>query len=226
MCAREMIPHQPFYLRAMAQTLKILETGKSTSVMASKRDTWHQLAAQAVILKPGNDFRVVHDGAHKVQVNNEVVVEDRLEPPGAREISALQKLGPVVDEKVCLGSLGMVRRPVGGASTILSTGVFLRARHGPTPRVVWLNRTGTFGVASALSWFSRLIGLGGRLAFRVMLESFIFMLVYADDLHLVSGGWERWLHIWTMLALLCVQGTPFSDHKWPGGGLRVDWVGY
>ena len=88
-----------------------------------------------------------------------------------------------------------------------------------------LNCTGTVGVASTASWFSKLIGLVGRLAFGVMMEVFIFLLLYADDLHLVSAGRERWLHIWTMLALLCVQGTSFSDHKWRGG-LRVDWVGY
>ena len=91
--------------------------------------------------------------------------------------------------------------------------------------VVWLNRTGTFGIASAAYWFSRLIGLVGRLSFRVLLEAFIFVLIYADDLHLIGAGKDRWLNIWMTLALFCVQGTPFSDHKWRGG-LQVDWVGY
>ena len=51
------------------------------------------------------------------------------------------------------------------------------------------------------------------------------MLIYADDLHLLSGGRSRWLHLWMMLALMCMQGTRFSGHKWRGG-LQVDWVGY
>ena len=91
--------------------------------------------------------------------------------------------------------------------------------------VVWLNRTGTFGIASAAYWFSRLIGLVGRLSFRVLLEAFIFVLIYADDLHLIGAGKDRWLNIWMTLALFCMQGAPFSDHKWRGG-LQVDWVGY
>ena len=65
--------------------------------------------------------------------------------------------------------------------------------------VVWLNRTGTFGIASAAYWFSRLIGLVGRLSFRVLLEAFIFVLIYADDLHLIGAGKDRWLNIWTIL---------------------------
>ena len=77
----------------------------------------------------------------------------------------------------------------------------------------------------ALVMPSRLIGLVGTLSFRVLLEAFIFVLIYADDLHLIGAGKDRWLNIWMTLALFCVQGTPFSDHKWRGG-LQVDWVGY
>ena len=40
----------------------------------------------AVIPKPDQDFRVVHDGTHGVQVNNEIVMLDRLESPAPREI--------------------------------------------------------------------------------------------------------------------------------------------
>ncbi|CAE7836264.1 unnamed protein product [Symbiodinium sp. CCMP2592] len=142
-----------------------------------------RIAAQAVIPKPDHEFRVVHDGTHGVHVNNEIVMLDRLESPGPREISSIQKLGMVAEEK------------------------------------------GTFGIASAAYWFARLIGLVGRLSLRVMLQAFVFMLIYADDLHLLSGGSDRWLNLWMSLALLCMQGTPFSEKKWRGG-LQVDWVGY
>ena len=93
------------------------------------------------------------------------------------------------------------------------------------PRLLTLNRTGTFGIASAAFWFARLIGLVGRLSLRVLLDAFVFALIYADDLHLLSGGPNRWLNLWMMLALFCLQGTPFSEKKWRGG-LQVDWVGY
>ena len=89
--------------------------------------------------------------------------------------------------------------------------------------VIWLNKTGTFGVASAAFWFSRWIGLVGRLSFRAMLEAVIFVLIYADDLHLLSGGKERWLHLRMMLALMRVQGTPFPSRKWRGG-LQATWL--
>ena len=68
---------------------------------------------------------------------------------------------------------------------------------------VWLNRTGTFGIASAAFWFARLIGLVGRLSLRVLLDAFVFALIYADDLHLLSGGPNRWLNLRMMLALCC-----------------------
>ncbi|CAE7492469.1 unnamed protein product, partial [Symbiodinium pilosum] len=42
---------------------------------------------------PGGSFRVA------AQVNNDIVMRDRLESPGAREVAALQKLGMVSEEK-------------------------------------------------------------------------------------------------------------------------------
>ena len=68
------------------------------------------VAAQAVVPKPDNDFRVVHDGTHGVQVNNDIVMRDRLESPGAREVAALQKLGMVSEEKVFFGVVGDVSK--------------------------------------------------------------------------------------------------------------------
>ena len=58
--------------------------------------------------KPDNDFRVVHDGTRGVQVNNDIVMKDRLESPGAREVAALQKLGMVSEEKFFFGVVGDV----------------------------------------------------------------------------------------------------------------------
>ena len=301
--ARELIPHQPFYLRAMAQTLEILEDpdfgileegkfcfcrgvevghlrplGPTPQVFRTRRkgqkydeSEWEpemrnyrdgpevenalreafekeekegrmfplslsearnrypgesfRVAAQAVVPKPDNDFRVVHDGTHGVWVNNEIVMKDRLESPGAREVSALQKLGLVSEEKVFFGIVGDVSKAHRRFLHHPEHWGVLACKTRSDSSVVWLNRTGTFGIASAAYWFSRLIGLVGRLSFRVMLDAFIFALIYADDLHLVGAGKERWLNIWMMLALFRMQGTPFSDHKWRGG-LQVDWVGY
>ena len=300
--AREMIPYQPFYLRAMAQTLRILEDpdfhiieegkfcfvngvevghtgplGPVPQVFRARRkdqkyddSVWQPLmenyrdgpeveksleeafakeeadgrmfplslaeaqsrypgdtlriAAQAVIPKPDQDFRVVHDGTHGVQVNNQIVMLDRLESPGAREVSAIQKLGVVSDEKVLFGLVGDVKKAHRRYLHHPEHWGVLACRTRGDSSVVWVNRTGTFGVASAAYWFARIIGLVGRLSLRVLLQSFVFMLIYADDLHVLSGGRDRWLNLWMSLALLCMQG-PFSERKWRGG-LQLDWVGY
>ena len=301
--AREMIPHQPFYLRAMAQTLQILEDpdfriieegkfcfvngvevghtgplGPVPQVFRARRkdqryddSIWQPLmenyrdgpdvcksleeafakeeaegrmfplsfaearsrypgdtlriAAQAVIPKPDHDFRVVHDGTHGVQVNNQIVMLDRLESPGAREVSAIQKLGMVSDEKVLFGLVGDVKKAHRRFLHHPEHWGVLACRAQSDSSVVWINRTGTFGIASAAYWFARIIGLVGRLSLRVLLQAFVFMLIYADDLHVLSGGTDRWLNLWMSLALLCMQGTPFSERKWRGG-LQLDWVGY
>ncbi|CAE7206607.1 unnamed protein product [Symbiodinium sp. CCMP2592] len=283
--AREMIPHQPFYLRAISQTLRILgdpdyriiEEGEFCFVNGDEKDqkyhesTWQPLmqnyrdgaevekaleeaftkeeaegrmfplslaeakarfpgpalriAAQAVIPKPDHEFRVVHDGTHEVHVNNEIVMLDRLESPGPREISSIQKLGMVAEEKVLFGLVGDVKKAHRRYLHHPEHWGVLVCRARSDSSVVWLNRTGTFGIASAAYWFARLIGLVGRLSLRVMLQAFVFMLIYADDLHLLSGGSDRWLNLWMSLALLCMQGTPFSEKKWRGG-LQLDWVGY
>ena len=164
---------------------------------AKKRYPGNQLriAAQAVIPKPDIDFRVVHDATHGVQVNNEIVMKDRLESPGSWEVAAIQKLGSSSDEKVFFGIVGDVSKAHRRYLHHPEQWGVLACRTHSESQVLWINKTGTFGVASAAYWFSRLTGLVGRLSFRVLLETFIFMLIYADDLHLVSGGRNRWINI-------------------------------
>ena len=168
---------------------------------------------------------MVHDGTQSVQVNNEIVMKDKLDSPGAREVSAIQKLGTISSEKVLFGLVGDVKKAHRRFPHRPEHWGVLACRTRTDSSTVWLNRTDTFGIASAAFSFARLIGLVGRLAFRVLLDTFVFLLIYADDVHLLSGGPDRWINIWMMLALLCMQGTPFSDKKWRGG-LKLDWVGY
>ena len=212
--ARDLIPHQPFYLRAMAQTLEILEDpdfrileegkfcfcngvevghleplGPNPQVYRTRRkgqkydeSVWEpemrnyrdgpevekslleafekeeregrmfplsmnearqrypgssfRVAAQAVVPKPDNDFRVVHDGTHGVQVNNDIVMKDRLESPGAREVAALRNLGWFRRKRSSSELLGTFLRPIGDFFTTLSTGVSLLVK--PNPTLQWL----------------------------------------------------------------------------------------
>ena len=148
-----------------------------------------------------------------VQVNNAIIMHDRLESPGAREVSAIQKLGAVSSEKVLFGLVGDVKKAHRRYLHHPEHWGVLACRSRTDSPTVWLNRTGTFGIASAAFWFARLIGLVGRLSLRVLLDAFVFALIYADDLHLLSGGPNRWLNLWMLLALSCLQGTPFSEKK-------------
>ena len=80
-------------------------------------------------------------------------------------------------------------------------------------------------MASAAFWWSRLLALIGRFAFHVMLNDWIFVLAFVDDLHIAAGGRERWRTIWRFIVALEMVGTPFSFHKFKGG-LPTDYVGY
>ena len=44
--------------------------------------------------------------------------------------------------------------------------------------IIWLNKIGPFGVASAAYWWSRLMGLVGRFVFNVMLDDWFFALIF------------------------------------------------
>ena len=301
--ARVLVPHQPYFLRAMAQTLELLEDpdfrileegkfcfcngvsvghveplGPNPQVYRLRRkdqkydeSEWEpemtnyrdgeetsrileevfakeeaegrmfplslaearrrypgsslRIAAQGALPKPGGDFRVIHDGTHGVQVNNEIVIRDRLESPSAREISTVHRVCKAADQSVVFGLVGDIQKAHRRYLHHPEHWGVLACKTSSRSEVIWLNRTGTFGIASAAFWFSRLAGLTGRLTLRVLLDTFLFMMIFADDLHLCSGGRERWLNLWMALALMEMQGTPFAGKKWRGG-LQLDWVGY
>jgi len=92
-------------------------------------------------------------------------------------------------------------------------------------KVIWLNKRGTFGVASAAYWWSRLMGLLGRHAINLLGSGWIFILTFVDDLHIASGGPHRWKQIWRFIAAMEMVGTPFSYRKFRGG-FTSDYVGY
>ena len=48
-----------------------------------------RIAAQGILDKPDGGHRIIHDGTHWVQLNNEINIVDRLENPGPGELAAL-----------------------------------------------------------------------------------------------------------------------------------------
>ena len=94
-----------------------------------------------------------------------------------------------------------------------------------TSQTIWLNRVGTFGVASAAYRWARLMGLVGRFGLNILLNDWVFVFIFVDDLHVAAGGKNRWNSIWVFLVALEMVGTPFSYHKFRGG-FQLDYVGF
>ena len=59
-----------------------LQSGSSKISSAIAPWSYSESGSSSRQPKPDNDFRVVYDGTHGVQVNNDVVMRDRLESPG------------------------------------------------------------------------------------------------------------------------------------------------
>ena len=93
----------------------------------------------------------------------------------------------------------------------------LACRASPLSQTVWLNRVGTFGIASAAWPFGTSGSTRGR--------DWVWALVFVDDLQIAAGGSNRWLTIWRFLVCLIMAGVPFAYHKFRGG-LQLDFVGY
>eukprot|EP00435_Cladocopium_sp_Y103_P008746 s1635_g2.t1 len=167
-----------------------------------------RIAAQGILDKPDGGHRIIHDGTHGVHLNNQIQSACRLENPGPRELATIMRLSEEAKEKVIFGLNGdiakahrRVRRQDWGVQA---------CRAAPGTGILWLNRTGTFKLASAAFWWSRLMGLLGRHALNLLSDEWFFVLVFVDDLHLASGGRDRWASIWKFIAALEMIGTPFS----------------
>ena len=65
---------------------------------------------------------------------------------------------------------------------------YMACRDGASSDKVWLNHVGTFGFASIAYWWARLLGICGRFAGRLILNSRVWILAFADDLAITAGG--------------------------------------
>ena len=90
---------------------------------------------------------------------------------------------------------------------------------------VWLNRVGTFEVSSASYWWGHKASLLGRLTLLLSPGSWLFQLLFADDLRWSACGPDKFPCLAKCLFLWVRIGVPFSWGKCRGG-IEVDWVGY
>lgn len=184
-----------------------------------------RIAAQGILDKPDGGHRIIHDGTHGVRLNNEIKVLDRLENPGPRELATIMRVSSEAQERVIFAINADITKAHRRVKVRSSDWGAQACKTATGSKVVWLNLTGTFGVASAAYWWSRLMGLLGRHAVNLMGNSWVFVLVFVDDLHFAAGGGDRWCYIWRFITALEMVGTPFSYKKFRGG-FTMDYVGY
>ena len=91
---------------------------------------------------------------------------------------------------------------------------------------LWLNKVGTFGVASAGYWWGR----AGAAVFlpahyMIELENALWAMLYSDDGWIVGRTEKFELGLLLFMFLLAVINAPLCWNKM-SGGLETDWVGY
>eukprot|EP00438_Fugacium_kawagutii_P018198 Skav226142 [mRNA] locus=scaffold1047:606146:609121:- [translate_table: standard] len=184
-----------------------------------------RIAAQGILEKPDGTYRVVHDGTHGVQLNNVIRVLDKMDNPGPREMACIMDTSIAADERVVFAVNADISKAHRRVRVRREDWGVQAARTSKRSDTIWLNKVGTFGVASAAFWWARLMGLIGRLTLGVSLRDWLFILTFVDDLHIAVGGPHRWLTFWRVLACLEMVGVPFSYHKFTGG-FQLDYVGF
>ena len=168
--------------------------------------------------------RVIHDASHGVKINHRIRCRDKLRSPGAGEKQYI--LAYYSERNLPLFSL------VGDVSK-----AHRRFLHDPEERGllacrvrdeddhVYINKVGTFGVASASYWWSRISGAGLRLGHELLGPRLpVELLLFADDLESLGNGQGGRRGIVLVFLYLSVLGFPFKWSK-QRGGLRVEWIG-
>ena len=184
-----------------------------------------RIASLAAIPKDEHTVRVLFDGTHSVQVNNEIVIMDRLEFPSPSELAHVMEHSQTRGYGVVLSIAADIMKAHRRFLRAPEDHGLLGCRADSAADTAWINRVGTFGVACAALHFGRLAGLLFRMVMRILRNQPCFQLLFADDLKLVVGGESKYYDLWTMLLAWIMAGTPFSWRKFRGG-IALDYVGF
>ena len=174
--------------------------------------------------KPGGKVttRVLFDGTHGLCVNSKTRLRDQERAPIAADLKRSMR------EKSKVGELTFA----------LSADVTEAHRQVPIHPDDWhllgcqvspggdINTVGTFGIASASYYWSRVAAAVGRLVQYLSAHtSTSWHMLVADDYLLESGGTEYRTGLLLFFVLCAVVGVPLSWHKTCGGDTLV-WVGF
>ena len=198
---------------------------------ARKRWSTVRVAAQGALEKSETEFRIIHDGTHGVNINNHIVNPNLQRFPGPAEQREIMTLCSTERPGVHFGIQADVSKAhrrflhrEADLGLLACTTV-----SGPVcdDSLIFINRVGTFGIASASFWWGRLCAGVGRMAQNLLGLRFkwFFMLMFADDSRQQAWGAEKYLALVMSLFLWSMAGTPFSWKKCKGG-LKGDWLGY
>ena len=183
-----------------------------------------RVASMAAISKPDGGVRPLHDGTHSVKVNNSIVYQDKIQCPGPAEVAAVVRESGELQEAVF-----SVSADIKAAHRLVKVARrdwgLMACRADSSSTTVWVNTVGTFGIASAPYWWSRLFSLVGRFVGYVFHSQAFFHQVYVDDLHGTFLGQRKFVNLWIWLLAFELIGTPFGYHKF-SGGFAANSVGY
>ena len=181
-----------------------------------------RIASLGAIEKGEEDWRIIHDGTHGVDLNPQIRPRDQQQLPAAPdEQRVLQETADSGEAAFALaGDVSKAHRRV----LVLKSDWGLQAccLH---PGRVWLNKVGTYGIASISYWWTRLVAAIGRGVLYVLMRALLFQSIYVDDIKWVAAGADKFDDL--ALAVFCwmMLGTPFAYHKFRGGP-SVDYIGY
>ena len=170
------------------------------------------------------EIRIVHDGTHGVDINTKIKVQDATPCPTAPDIKTALRL-QAARRTPYFGLTADVKEahrliPVDPLDWPLQA---CQVRPGGN---IYLNKVGTYGVASAAYWWGRMGACLQRAIYYTLarvLPTWIFL--YADDWDFSAEG-ERYIQsLLTSLWVLVIFGAPMSWKKC-SGGFTYSWIGY
>ena len=202
-------------------------TTRTTPLQPNWQRRWRHRGAQVKSgSKEAGDLTIMllFDGTHGVPVNKGIRARDQDKSPAAQDIKRfLHELadhsGPKFGFKVDVKD---AHRLV----PVSPQDCHLRACRSEKTKQVFVNMTGTFGVASAAYWWSRVATAavrGARYVFGRGPAS--WLLLVADDLAVLIPHGKIREAVLLLLVYLRVMGFPLSWKKL-GSGESFQWVGY
>ena len=179
-----------------------------------------------------DEWRVIYDATHGVNLNHRIRVRDQVRCPAWPDVSRILETcrddgfnGHFVlayDVSKAHRRIPIQRSEWGLLACRADAGAGADDEAGE----VFLNTCGTFGVASAGYWWSRLAALVVRVLFVVAGRDHpLYQMLYSDDGTLVAAGPRFEFTLVLCLLVLAVLRVPLSWRKLRGG-LEVEWVGF